>query len=460
MVNRLFEFIFGVLTTYFLCDNDIRTFVTALIQTIKNCLPIILGGVKILIYLSLLYCFWRVFKFLFYPYIRIKNHGSLGFIKQYEGMTHKDIIRECLHSKEIGKIPPVFPNGWFQVIKSNDIRPGEVKKLIVLGKNLTIYRTKISKEVHIVDSYCPHLGADLSNGGQVHGDCITCPFHGWKFNSVDGKVSEIPYTAKPEKLSFVKLNKWHCVEKWNWVYMWYHIDEIPPFWNLPEIKKFPDLTLSAVSQHIVDCHIEDIPENAADSAHLSYLHKPAMSNDLQVSSKYDDLIAHEINCQWYPCKTKGEEHLADVHITDTPFLTLFKKRINFFTLRFFIKQIGPGVVHIRVQACGFEFLVIQTVTPLKPLQQRLRQDFYVPHWWLLPLAKPFILMEIIQIERDVAIWTNKTYLSAPKLTREEKVISDHRRWYRNFYSENSLRLNSNGGLESPSACKRKNDLEF
>ena len=36
MVNRLFEYIFGVLKTYFLCDNDIRTFVTALIQTIKN----------------------------------------------------------------------------------------------------------------------------------------------------------------------------------------------------------------------------------------------------------------------------------------------------------------------------------------------------------------------------------------------------------------------------------------
>lgn len=36
MVNRLFEFIFGVLKTYFLCDNDIRTFVAALIQAIKN----------------------------------------------------------------------------------------------------------------------------------------------------------------------------------------------------------------------------------------------------------------------------------------------------------------------------------------------------------------------------------------------------------------------------------------
>ena len=36
MVNKLVEFISGVLTTYFLCDNDIRTFVTALIQTIKN----------------------------------------------------------------------------------------------------------------------------------------------------------------------------------------------------------------------------------------------------------------------------------------------------------------------------------------------------------------------------------------------------------------------------------------
>ena len=48
-------------------------------------------------------------------------------------------------------------------------------------------------EVHAVDAYCPHMGASLAVGAQVKGDCIECPFHGWKFRGHDGKCVKIPY---------------------------------------------------------------------------------------------------------------------------------------------------------------------------------------------------------------------------------------------------------------------------
>ena len=49
----------------------------------------------------------------------------------------------------------------------------------------------------MVDSYCPHLGANLSAGGKVvDDDCIECPFHGWKFDGESGKVVDIPYSKK------------------------------------------------------------------------------------------------------------------------------------------------------------------------------------------------------------------------------------------------------------------------
>ena len=47
-----------------------------------------------------------------------------------------------------------------------------------------------------------------------------------------------------------------------------------------------------------------------------------------------------------------------------------------------------------------------------------------------------------QIERDVHLWTNKTYRSKPLLvkSKEDGTIATHRRWFSQFYSENSTRF--------------------
>ena len=49
---------------------------------------------------------------------------------------------------------------------------------------------------HVVDAYCPHLGANLGVGGTVKGSCIECPFHGWAFDGDTGKCTHIPYADK------------------------------------------------------------------------------------------------------------------------------------------------------------------------------------------------------------------------------------------------------------------------
>ena len=52
--------------------------------------------------------------------------------------------------------------------------PEEVSEEIVLGD-------------YIVQRYCPHRQADLSEFGVVDGDNIVCTLHGWKFSAKDGK---------------------------------------------------------------------------------------------------------------------------------------------------------------------------------------------------------------------------------------------------------------------------------
>ncbi|KAG5330049.1 DAF36 desaturase, partial [Acromyrmex heyeri] len=45
-------------------------------------------------------------------------------------------------------------------------------------------------------THCPHLGANMAEGGRVKGDCLECPFHNWKFRGEDGYCENIPYTIK------------------------------------------------------------------------------------------------------------------------------------------------------------------------------------------------------------------------------------------------------------------------
>ena len=64
-------------------------------------------------------------------------------------------------------------------------------------------------KVHILDAYCPHMGADLAKG-EVIGTNIVCPFHHWQWGS-DGVCQSIPYSESIPKKACIK--SWPTLEK-------------------------------------------------------------------------------------------------------------------------------------------------------------------------------------------------------------------------------------------------------
>lgn len=64
---------------------------------------------------------------------------------------------------------------------------------------MALFRGEDSR-VRAVDAYCPHLGASLSAGGRVLGNCIECPFHGWRFDGDTGKCNHIPYAENSKNI--------------------------------------------------------------------------------------------------------------------------------------------------------------------------------------------------------------------------------------------------------------------
>ncbi len=63
-------------------------------------------------------------------------------------------------------LPPFYPKAWISILESWSLLKNEIKPVIALGHELVVFRGN-SGEVHVMDAFCPHLGANLGVGGKI-----------------------------------------------------------------------------------------------------------------------------------------------------------------------------------------------------------------------------------------------------------------------------------------------------
>ena len=81
-------------------------------------------------------------------------------------VTKRDFVNEIRRRKKIGEIPPPYPNGWFSILRSNELKTRQSTAVNALGQNFAVFRDDEGK-AHVLDAYCAHLGANLGVGGKV-----------------------------------------------------------------------------------------------------------------------------------------------------------------------------------------------------------------------------------------------------------------------------------------------------
>jgi Rieske 2Fe-2S protein len=73
-----------------------------------------------------------------------------------------------------------FPTGWYALF-SSELAAGALLHGRYFGEELVVFRTEAGRAV-AMDAYCPHMGAHLGHGGEVRGETLRCPFHGFCFD--------------------------------------------------------------------------------------------------------------------------------------------------------------------------------------------------------------------------------------------------------------------------------------
>jgi 3-ketosteroid 9alpha-monooxygenase subunit A len=179
--------------------------------------------------------------------------------------------------------------GWFMIGWSAEFPAGGVRPLRYFGEDLVAYRDA-SGELHVLSGHCRHLGAHIGHGGKVVGDCVECPFHGWRWGP-NGDNTYIPYQPdRPNRA--LKLRVFAVHEQYGCVLMWHHPDGKEAQWEMPDIFKafpqfdtdpdayyrpFPEFSRFAEKEPV---HPQIVAENGPDSAHFQYVHRATVTPKL------------------------------------------------------------------------------------------------------------------------------------------------------------------------------------
>ncbi|RWS21001.1 cholesterol desaturase daf-36-like protein, partial [Leptotrombidium deliense] len=243
----------------------------------------------------------------------------------------------------------------------------------------------------------------------------------------------------------VRLKTWLNVEMNGFIYVWHHAEGLQPTYNLTKIDAINSrCRYAGRTEHLFNGVYQDIPENAGDMSHFAQLHPSSvfLGSDLNVLNKLKSLtliMSHKFTATWKVAEAPNS-HIAIMKLLLQTCLFDY----SFFDINLHIEQVGPSVVFLHFKTmCGIEGILTQNMIPVRPLEHRLVYQVYVNRGLLGKLVGKFILHgEAAQVERDIYIWRDKKYISNPAFTKEDSNIVKHRKWFSQFYSENSKTLNS------------------
>jgi phenylpropionate dioxygenase-like ring-hydroxylating dioxygenase large terminal subunit len=298
--------------------------------------------------------------------------------------------------------PPPVPNGWYALTGSADVPVGEPVTVIALERELVLFRDA-DGAVHVVDAFCPHMGAHLGGGDVVDGT-LACPYHGWRFAG-DGACVEIPYNDAriPPKAC---VRSWEVRERNGMVLCWYHAGGAGPDYEVPEISEVddPGFTDAVVHRGELVASLQDMAENNVDYTHFYFVHG---RNALDESTSR--------------------------FTTDGPLSTVVEV-FESEGLEFTRYTYGPGIALLRVPGL---MTMLTATTAIDRRHVRLLWHFYLPPS-TAPLADDVVTGVVGDhgLNADVPIWRDKIYRDRPLLVKGDGPISEFRRWYSQFYEGN------------------------
>lgn len=309
-----------------------------------------------------------------------------------------------------------FPAGVFAIAFADELAPGSVTPIVFMGKKIALFRTRSGK-IGAIDAYCPHLGADLTQGCVI-AEKIQCPFHGLCFDTkgqtksiADQNGSSAPFQTS----SFATF------EQYGLIFLVHHARKtILPTWDITEWGK------PIKNCFTIRSHPQEILENSVDQAHFRLVHqyqnprclKPFQTKDTEFTIGYE----FERALPFTKCKkviVRIDIHayglglsMVDIHL---PQFSILAKQIVLPT------PIDGELIHVRtLTSVKMPEKIARLPHPLKKLISNALSRLFA-----IGFKKDFI--------PDISIWENKKYISNPRYLAHDGDFQSFREWAAQFY---------------------------
>jgi phenylpropionate dioxygenase-like ring-hydroxylating dioxygenase large terminal subunit len=305
------------------------------------------------------------------------------------------------------------PKGWYMISLSTELAVGEVKALQYFGKDLVLFRDEEGAP-HLLDAFCPHMGAHLGYGGVVEGKNIKCPFHAWQFDG-EGQCAHIPYAEKIPKRA--KIVPWEICEINGLIMAWNNEEGGGPEWEIPLVTEVEsdEWTDYDTREYTMKTHNIEMGENQVDTVHFKYVHGVTSFPESTCESEGPYMHVH------------SKTHMATPQGEVTSTIESESWGFGFQVVRF------TGIV---------DMMIVSSTTPMDGESVHIRFNFMVKKLGDVDqtkgVGKAFIDEVTKQLEEDRPIWENKVFIKPPNLCDGDGPIAVYRRWCQQFFPEGTF----------------------
>ncbi|MCF8059905.1 MAG: aromatic ring-hydroxylating dioxygenase subunit alpha [Bacteriovoracaceae bacterium] len=193
---------------------------------------------------------------------------------------HENVSSQPLNRQKVFNEPHIITKGWYPFCKKTDIQKTQAKSFTLLSQRIVIFRTK-DGTLSALDSFCPHMGADLGNG-EVIGNKLRCFYHHWTFDQ-SGNLFEIPCQKYTKSQRPIKIRNYPVVEKYGFI--WVFSDEVADH-EVPHPPSFEGEVSSVhLKKVVLFAHHHVMMTNGIDLQHFQSVHNLDIKFDFNVIEK-------------------------------------------------------------------------------------------------------------------------------------------------------------------------------
>jgi nitrite reductase (NADH) small subunit len=81
---------------------------------------------------------------------------------------------------------------FLRTAKKDEVPPGMIREFQIDGKTFAL--ANVEGKLHAINNLCLHRGGPLGQG-ELKGNVVTCPWHGWQYDVTTGKLVTNPAVA-------------------------------------------------------------------------------------------------------------------------------------------------------------------------------------------------------------------------------------------------------------------------